>query len=354
MPNTTQFPNRLLDELMQAVTPAVWKLVSAVVRQTYGYQKQWDAISKSQMVKLTGLSEQGVNETVAILLESGLLKRGAMKKGEKGQEIGFLYSLNVKGSDWDRVLRVLGRKDRPYVQKVPRRKKIKVWANSVGERSPIGLGVNLVGEGSPTESDIRPNSVGTQNQFTKPNIKTKGERPLTPSVALIAQKQFLKAIGTEPSTALASFGSSSNPRHGLWEKVRCAASDAGLTFATAKAILADHPKWTRWDDLPLLDSQREICFPEPLVLKLPPSIEQSRGRLFWASVVESANGFRALLSSMKAIGVVNHVLYVEAPNQESKTNDPELTEFFTNQIDGSPIKAIKLLTREEMQVEFAK
>lgn len=55
-PNTTQFPNFLFD-IMATLTAEEWKIVSHIVRKTYGWHKERDRISLSQMVQATGLSK---------------------------------------------------------------------------------------------------------------------------------------------------------------------------------------------------------------------------------------------------------------------------------------------------------
>lgn len=64
------------------------KVILAIVRQTFGWHKADDRISISQLVKLTGLTRQGVINGVARALEDGFLDRQPV-----GQS--FTYSLKV-------------------------------------------------------------------------------------------------------------------------------------------------------------------------------------------------------------------------------------------------------------------
>lgn len=60
IPNTTQVPNVLLDVVMPQIKNAALRVLLAVVRKTYGFQKRTDKISLTQLQRLTGLSRQGV------------------------------------------------------------------------------------------------------------------------------------------------------------------------------------------------------------------------------------------------------------------------------------------------------
>lgn len=87
--NSTQFPNILLDAIMPLCSPAVWKLLCVIVRQTYGWHKSFDTISLSQLEKKTGLSDRGVRNSIETLKEAGLLIRGPIN------EHGWSYKIDV-------------------------------------------------------------------------------------------------------------------------------------------------------------------------------------------------------------------------------------------------------------------
>lgn len=65
IPNTAQIPNVLFDVVMARVSPAQFKVLMAVARKTYGWGKESDRISLSQLQQMTGLSRQGVIDAVA-------------------------------------------------------------------------------------------------------------------------------------------------------------------------------------------------------------------------------------------------------------------------------------------------
>ena len=64
IPNTCQVPNVLLDEVMPRISGSSLKVLLAIVRKTYGFQKQADKISFRQLQKLTGLSRDAVNRAI--------------------------------------------------------------------------------------------------------------------------------------------------------------------------------------------------------------------------------------------------------------------------------------------------
>lgn len=86
--NYTQLPNVILDEYLPLMGIAELKVVMFVARKTFGWQKEDDKISLSQMEDATGLSRQGVIDGVNAAIERGVLCRVQV-----GQ--GFLYHLNI-------------------------------------------------------------------------------------------------------------------------------------------------------------------------------------------------------------------------------------------------------------------
>lgn len=59
-PNFTPIPNVVLENLMPGLSKAALKVLLAVARKTYGWGKERDAISLSQLQGLTGLGRAGV------------------------------------------------------------------------------------------------------------------------------------------------------------------------------------------------------------------------------------------------------------------------------------------------------
>lgn len=71
-PNYTQIPNTILDA-MGEMSGAEFKVVMAIARQTFGWHKERDKISISQLMALTGLSRQGVVNATAGAIEQGFV-----------------------------------------------------------------------------------------------------------------------------------------------------------------------------------------------------------------------------------------------------------------------------------------
>lgn len=69
--NSTQIPNIILDEWMYELTPAEFKVVMVIARQTYGWNKENDWLTYSQLIEKTGLSKETVATALKGLHESG-------------------------------------------------------------------------------------------------------------------------------------------------------------------------------------------------------------------------------------------------------------------------------------------
>lgn len=73
-PNYTAIPNVILDA-MPSFTDAELRVVLAVCRKTFGWHKERDAISISQLETITGLSRQGVVNALGPLLDRQIIDR---------------------------------------------------------------------------------------------------------------------------------------------------------------------------------------------------------------------------------------------------------------------------------------
>ena len=88
IPNTTQVPNVLLDVVMRQISDAALRVLLAVVRKTYGFQKKCDAVSLTQLQKLTGMSRKAVVD--------GIKKLGSLLIiNKRGGREGNVYELNL-------------------------------------------------------------------------------------------------------------------------------------------------------------------------------------------------------------------------------------------------------------------
>ena len=89
IPNTTQVPNILLDEVMPKLPPGAVRVLLTIVRFTYGFGKSSDRISLSQLQGATGLSREGVSKGIKALGDLIHVKPGARGRGANE------YSLNL-------------------------------------------------------------------------------------------------------------------------------------------------------------------------------------------------------------------------------------------------------------------
>ena len=75
IPNAFQIPNSVIDELLAKLTCAELKCYLFVVRKTKGWNKEFDSISVSQFMEVTGLSNRSIITACESLVEMGLLER---------------------------------------------------------------------------------------------------------------------------------------------------------------------------------------------------------------------------------------------------------------------------------------
>ncbi|CAM3862421.1 replication protein [Avibacterium endocarditidis] len=84
IPNSFQLPNVVVDDLIRDLTGAELKCYLVIVRKTKGWNKDCDAISISQLMEMTGLSNRAVIDACNHLTEIGLLTR---QKGARGVNV---------------------------------------------------------------------------------------------------------------------------------------------------------------------------------------------------------------------------------------------------------------------------
>lgn len=99
--NFTATPNVIFDEAMREMTEAELKVVLTIVRLTYGWHKESDAISFSQFEEITGLSRSSV-----MLGLRRAIARGWVKKVGAGARGMGIYSAVIEaetGSNFEPV-----------------------------------------------------------------------------------------------------------------------------------------------------------------------------------------------------------------------------------------------------------
>lgn len=89
IPNSFQVPNVVIDELMADLSLGELKCYLVTIRKTKGWNKECDAISISQFMKLTGLSNRVVIQACKSLVEHGLLVK---RKGPRSINV---FSINM-------------------------------------------------------------------------------------------------------------------------------------------------------------------------------------------------------------------------------------------------------------------
>lgn len=92
-PNYTQAPNVFFDELFKTLTEGELRIVLVLVRQTFGWHKEYDKISLSQISKKTGMERKSVCRCIASLIKKGLIEK--KKFGDPGKERCW-YSLIIE------------------------------------------------------------------------------------------------------------------------------------------------------------------------------------------------------------------------------------------------------------------
>lgn len=94
--NSFQLPNSVVDELLADLTGAELKCYLYVLRKTKGWNKEEDAISVSQFMKVTGLSNRKVIDACERLVELGLLEQ---KIGSNKTKVFSVKDYKISGSE---------------------------------------------------------------------------------------------------------------------------------------------------------------------------------------------------------------------------------------------------------------
>ena len=94
IPNTSSIPNILFDYWMLHLTPAEFKVLMCIARKTYGWRKDFDRISITQIEKMTGLSRKGITKNLDALIEHGLITKIKSKTSD-GDDAPNQYEVNV-------------------------------------------------------------------------------------------------------------------------------------------------------------------------------------------------------------------------------------------------------------------
>jgi len=76
-PNYTQYPNVILDECMSQLTHTEFKVISAIIRMTFGYHREHEKvkITAREMMQLTGLTKPTIIKAADSLEKIGLIEK---------------------------------------------------------------------------------------------------------------------------------------------------------------------------------------------------------------------------------------------------------------------------------------
>jgi len=103
IPNFTQIPNFILDQLMSTLSDSEFKCIMYIARRTYGFQKDTDRISYTQFEsgitdkdKGTGLARSTIARGLEQLVQKGLLLR-------KDTSLGAIYEICLDYNDKNKL-----------------------------------------------------------------------------------------------------------------------------------------------------------------------------------------------------------------------------------------------------------
>jgi len=95
-PEWTQIPNTLFDSLIPTLREGELRVLLVIMRQTYGWHKEWDRIPITQLMEKTGMERMAVCRSVNSLIKKGMVKKN--KIGACGTEQVF-YSLCIENEE---------------------------------------------------------------------------------------------------------------------------------------------------------------------------------------------------------------------------------------------------------------
>jgi phage replication O-like protein O len=93
-PNFTPIPNVILDEIMRKLSPGATKVLFTICRFTYGYGRQSDRISLSQLAEWAGLNRRSVSRSIKQLGPFVTIAPGSVNLASE-------YRLNIEILDTD-------------------------------------------------------------------------------------------------------------------------------------------------------------------------------------------------------------------------------------------------------------
>jgi DNA-binding MarR family transcriptional regulator len=187
---------------------------------------------QSDIAKAFGISEDTVQRHIQKLFDAGLVAK--LEPEQKGETLTYL------------------------ILEVPKRDRHTARCGTVIPQD-AARSYRKMRHGEPQDAVPHTASCGTHNRkqdFLQDSFKDGGARPRSVSELAISQKDFWKILEALPSRS--DLTSDQNKMH----RVRIAAIKSGLGLPNAKEQLCQHPDWRDWKYLELIDSQKEIEFPD--------------------------------------------------------------------------------------------
>lgn len=85
IPNSFQIPNALIDDLIADISPNALKCYLVIARKTVGWNKEWDLISTTQLMEITGIKKKqtvyaAISELEDLRLIESLKETGKITK----------------------------------------------------------------------------------------------------------------------------------------------------------------------------------------------------------------------------------------------------------------------------------
>jgi phage replication O-like protein O len=99
-PNYSQIPNEFFDKMIPILKEGEMRVLLIIMRQTFGWKKEWDRISISQLMKKTGMERMAVLRSVNSLIENNIVRKH--KEGNPGEE-RVSYHLIVENENEEHV-----------------------------------------------------------------------------------------------------------------------------------------------------------------------------------------------------------------------------------------------------------
>jgi len=185
-PNTTQVPDQYLDELLPVLTGAELKVLLYITRRTFGFKKESDNISLSQMLngihtkdgrvldRGVGLTKKTLLRAIKGLVDKNIILTERRQSAEKGNE-PTAYRLNI-------ITPPLGEK---------------VHQGVGGKNTPSPRGKNYT-----TQQTVKQQTVKQQHPLT-PSQSPSTDGPISPitSEDVVVFASLLKDRGVHPKRA---------------------------------------------------------------------------------------------------------------------------------------------------------